>query len=158
MINTEIFIPHSLHCDMGKTRATVMVRAGADMSDNVDSYIEEPCVGCELWSKDKVQETEAEIRNETFAQFGSDNDSLTGIRDGRMNKLEQLLVDLARFRGGEHKLVVGMCTPITKEIFSSVSGAKKDQQKHLAVKSGRLKRRSENQLLQLCPAQDLTNN
>ncbi len=117
MANNEIFIPHSLYCDTGKTQATVMVEAGADMRDNVEGFVEEPCVGCKQWSKEKVKRTEAEIRVETLTQFGSDDESLTGIRDGRVNQLEQLLVDLARFKGGEHKLVVGMCTPITKSDF-----------------------------------------
>ncbi|HPR99628.1 MAG TPA: hypothetical protein PLU63_02300 [Candidatus Woesebacteria bacterium] len=117
MANNEIFVPHLLYCDTGKTQATVMVGVGTDMRDNVESFVEEPCAGCKHWSKEKVKRTEAEIRTETLVQFGTDDDSLTGIRDGRVNQLEQLLVDLARFKGGEHKLVVGMCTPITKGDF-----------------------------------------
>lgn len=117
MEKNQIFKPLSLYCDTGKVQATVMVEASADLRDNVDSFVEIPCHGCKHWSVEKVRHTEAEIRAETLAQFGSDDDGLTGIRDGRVNQLEQLLVDRARFRGGEHKLVVGMCTPITKGKF-----------------------------------------
>lgn len=113
----EIFVPLSLFCDVGKTQATVLVPSDADLRDNVDSFVEQPCAGCEHWSKEKVRRAETEIRAETLAQFGSDGDGLTGIEDGRMKLLEQLLVNSARFRGGEHKLIVGMCTPITKGDF-----------------------------------------
>jgi len=83
------------------------------MRDNVNSFAEAPCPGCKYWSVEKIRHTETTIRAETFENFGSDDDNLTGIRDGRLNQLEQILVDLARFKGNEHKLVVGMCTPIT---------------------------------------------
>ena len=117
MAKTEIFQPLSLFCDTGEVQATVMVEASADLRDNVTSFVETPCPGCKHWSVEKVRRTEAEIRAETLAQFGSDGDGVTGIRDGRANQLEQLLVDRARFRDGEHKLIVGMCTPITKGKF-----------------------------------------
>ena len=111
----DIFKPYSLYCGVGKTQATVMVPADNDMRDNVDSHVSTPCQGCKKWSIEIIRKTEREIRAETLEQFGSDDDSLTGIRDGRQNLLEQLLVDIARFKRGEsHRLVVGMCTPITK--------------------------------------------
>lgn len=113
-MKSEIFVPYSLFCDVGKTQATVLVPSDADLRDNVDSFVGQPCTGCKRWSEEKIRRTETEIKTETLAQFGSDDDSLTGIIDGRMNQLEQLLIDLARFKGGEHKLVVGMCTPIAK--------------------------------------------
>ncbi len=111
----DIFRPYSLYCDVGKTQATVMVPVDADMRDNVESHVSAPCSGCNKWSLEKIRRTEREIREETLAQFGRDDDSLTGIRDGRQNQLEQLLVDIARFKRDEsHRIVVGMCTPITK--------------------------------------------
>lgn len=44
------------------------------------------------------------------------------------NQLDQLLVDKARFKGGEHKLIVGMCTPTTDEAIDMpfVTGVSKD--------------------------------
>jgi len=117
MPKAEIFRPLSLYCDIGQVQATVMVNASADLRDNVYSYVEIPCPGCKYWSVEEIRHTEAEIRAETLAQFGSDDDGLTGIKDGRANQLEQLLVNRARFKGGEHKLVVGLCTPITRGKF-----------------------------------------
>ncbi len=113
----ETYRPFSLYCDLGETKATVMVPADEKMQDNVYSFVEAPCAGCRRWSAEKLRRTEAEIRSECLTQFGSDADNITGIRDGRINQLEQSLVDRARFRGGEHKLVVAVCTPITRGDF-----------------------------------------
>ncbi len=116
MAHLEISQPFSLYCDVGKTQATVLVPAGTDMRDNVDSHVVEPCQGCKKWSPQKIAQVERDIKVETMENFGSDDENLTGIRDGRVNQLSQLLVDFARFKRGEpHKLVVGMCTPIGTE-------------------------------------------
>ena len=88
--------PLILYCDVGKVQATVMVKAGADLGDNVNSIVKIPCPGCKHWFVEQVPRTEVEIRAETH---------------GRANRLEQLLVDRALSRGGEHKLVVARCTP-----------------------------------------------
>lgn len=101
----EVFNPFSLFCDVGQVQATVLVEAGADLRDNVDGYVTEPCRGCRKWTTDKIKKVEREVK----AEWGDQS----GIRDGRANQLEQLLVDKARFKGGKHQLVVGMCTPIT---------------------------------------------
>ncbi|MBI5356309.1 hypothetical protein HZB78_01715 [Candidatus Collierbacteria bacterium] len=98
----EVF---SLYCDVGQTEATVLVEVGADLRDNVDCFVTEPCKGCKKWSAEKIGKVEAELKEEWGDR--------SGIRDGRANQLEQLLVDRARFKGGEHKLVVAMCSPIT---------------------------------------------
>jgi len=102
---TEIFNPIKLYCDVGQTEASVLVASDADLRDNVDAYVTEPCKGCKKWSVGKIKKSRQEVK----AEWGDQS----GIRDGRTNQLEQLLVDRARFKGGEHKLVVGMCTPIT---------------------------------------------
>ena len=70
----------------------------------------------------EIDQTEATItvRNNTDLR-----DNVDGYRvkpcngckkwDGR-SKLEQLLVNKARFVGGEHKLVVGICSPANTRI------------------------------------------
>lgn len=103
---TEVFNPLKLYCDVGQTEAMIFVEADADLRDNVDGYVTKPCKGCKKWSAEKIKKVEDEVKEEWGDQ--------SGIRDGRANQLEQLLVDRARFKGGEHKLVVGMCTPITE--------------------------------------------
>ena len=103
---TEVFNPISLFCDVGQVQATVLVQAGADLRDNVDGYVMYPCQGCKKWSAEKIKQVEREVKEEWGDR--------SGIRDGRVNQLEQLLVDRARFKGGESKLVVGMCSPITR--------------------------------------------
>jgi len=102
---TEIFNPINLYCGVGKTEATILVATDADLRDNVKGFVTEPCKGCKHWSGEKIRKVETELKEE----WGD----CSGIRNGRLNQLKQLLVDRARFRGGEHKLVVGMCTPIT---------------------------------------------
>ena len=109
---SEVFKPVSLYCDVGKTQATVYIPAGKELRDNTDSCVVTPCAGCKQWSEAKIKRVETEIREETMDNFGTDSDSYTGIRDGRTNQLNQLLVDQSRFRGGEPKIIVGMCTPI----------------------------------------------
>ena len=101
----ELFSPISLYCDVGKIEATILVEADADLRDNIDGFVEKPCEGCKKWSVEKIRKVEAELKEEWGDR--------SGIRDGRANQLEQKLVDRARFKGGEHKLVVDMCTPIT---------------------------------------------
>ncbi len=60
-----------------------------------------------------ILRTEAGIRRETLAQFGSDDESMTGIREGCRNQLEQLLVNDARIhRDGKDMLIVGLCSII----------------------------------------------
>ncbi len=102
---TEVFNPISLYCDVGQTEATVLVEADADLRDYVEGYVTKPCKGYKKWSVEKIKKVEAEVKEEWGDR--------SGIRDGRVNQLEQLLVDRARFKGGEHKLVVRMCSPIT---------------------------------------------
>ena len=43
-------------------------------------------------------------------------------------QLEQLLVDKARFRDGDHQLIVGTCTPVVDEVINMpfVTGVSKD--------------------------------
>ena len=109
---SEVFKLVSLYCDVGKTQATVYIPAEEELHDNTDSYAVTPCVRCKKWSETKIKKVEAEIKEETLYNFGTDSDAYTGIHDGRANQLSQLLVDQARFKGDEYKIVVGMCTPI----------------------------------------------
>ncbi len=113
---TEIFKLYTLFCDIGKTQASVLVPAGEEVHDNTISHTVSSCGGCSQWSELKLGKVEAEIKAETLQQFGTDAESYTGIYDGRVNQLSQLLVDQAQFiRGTEHKIVVAMCTPIGAE-------------------------------------------
>ncbi len=100
----EIFKPVNLYCDIGKTTATIFILAGEELHDNTNGYVTILCEGCKRWSIDKIKKTETEL-----IQEGDEPDIMV---DNRVNKLEQLLVDKARFCDCKSKIVVCYCTPV----------------------------------------------
>ncbi len=98
---TEAFQQKSLYCDIGKTTAIIFVNGG-ELVDNAEGYVTAPCKGCGRWSPTKIRRVEKEVKEEYGEEAQSD----------RVNQLEQQLVDRARFKGGESKIIVGVCTPL----------------------------------------------
>ena len=83
-----------LFCDTGQVETTLPKTDGQDLRDNIRTKIEKLCPGCKHWTPQRVQELEEE--------------------SGSVIHLQQLIVDRARFKGGEYKLVLAMCSPVTK--------------------------------------------
>jgi len=99
----EIFKPIKLHCGVGETLATINVKGG-QLVDNAKGYVESACVECVHWTDEKVRQVDTEVEHE----WGPEH-----VHQGRVNKLEQHLVDQSRFRREvEKKIVVAMCTPL----------------------------------------------
>jgi len=105
----EVYQPFKLPCTVSGTQAEVLVPAGDSLVDNVEGFVTAPCNGCGHWSAEEISRIERELK----AEFGEQS----GIRDGRVDQLQQLLVDRSRFKGGEHQLVVAICSPIDKSVI-----------------------------------------
>ncbi len=99
---SEIFKPMSLYCDVGKTTATIFVNGG-ELVDNAEGYVTTPCNGCVRWSLPKIRKVEKEV----YEEYGEESQA------DRINQLEQQLVDQSRFKGGESKIIVGLCSPVS---------------------------------------------
>jgi len=99
----EIFKPFKLYCDVGKVEATINVKGG-ELIDNAKGFVEAACSGCQHWTNEKVREVDQDLE----AEWGPEV-----VNHGRVQTLQQHLVDQARFiKGVESKIVVGMCTPL----------------------------------------------
>jgi len=100
---TEVFQPKSLYCDVGKTMATIFTEDG-EIKDGVQGYITKPCEGCTKWTSQDILNVEQKATDEHGGDYPSD----------RINRLGQLLVDRARFKGGDSIIVISLCSPFRK--------------------------------------------
>ena len=82
--------------------------------DNVEGYSNSVCEGCVHWSEEKLSQKEASLKTDYIKSFGAGDERTVMRLENRPGRLNQLIVDNFRFKGGKHKLVVKLCLPLSK--------------------------------------------
>lgn len=105
---TEMGTLARLYCNVSGTEAEVDIGKNTEPFDRCRSFVHAICDGCTCWTPALIRFAQLDLE----AAYGPGS---SDIDPERTHLLEQLIVDAARFRGGQKNLMVAVCTPIGAE-------------------------------------------